>query len=94
MNHRQVVLPCVVYNKRGILQWTKDGFGLGIYRGLPGYPRYKLIGDEDLGEWNLEISDLRPEDSAVFQCQVSAKGSVAPIRTSPAQVSDRVLYDD
>ena len=34
--YRQVVLPCSVANKRGILQWTKDGFGLGIQRDLPG----------------------------------------------------------
>ena len=83
---RQVVLPCSVANKRGILQWTKDGFGLGIQRDLPGecgvggddddddsvpgYPRYKMVGEEEAGEFSLEISRLDTEDDAVFQCQV------------------------
>ena len=84
--YRQVVLPCSVANKRGILQWTKDGFGLGIQRDLPGecgdddddddddsvpgYPRYKMVGEEEAGEFSLEISRLDTEDDAVFQCQV------------------------
>ena len=92
MLYRQVVLPCSVANKRGILQWTKDGFGLGIQRDLPGecgggddddddgggddddsvpgYPRYKMVGEEEAGDFSLEISRLDTEDDAVFQCQV------------------------
>ena len=67
----QVVLPCVVTNKVGVLQWTKDGFGLGVQRELPGFPRYSMDGDQDAGDFSLEITALAPEDDAVFQCQVS-----------------------
>jgi len=39
-----VTLPCRVKNKRGALQWTRDGFGLGIDRNLTGFHRYNMIG--------------------------------------------------
>ena len=32
----EVVLPCRVEDKEGLLQWTKDDFGLGTKRDLPG----------------------------------------------------------
>ena len=65
------MLPCVVTNKVGVLQWTKDGFGLGVQRELPGFPRYSMVGDQQAGDFSLEITALAPEDDAVFQCQVS-----------------------
>ena len=37
---------------------------------VPGYPRYKMVGEEEAGEFSLEISRLDTEDDAVFQCQV------------------------
>ena len=43
----QVTLPCRVENKIGVIQWTRDGFGLGDTRDLSGYSRYKLIGSDD-----------------------------------------------
>ena len=45
-------LPCRVANKRGMLQWTRDGFGLGIERNLTGFDRYHMIGEDDEGECN------------------------------------------
>lgn len=48
----QVTLPCRVENKIGVIQWTRDGFGLGDTRDLSGYSRYKLIGSDDESEWN------------------------------------------
>ena len=30
-----------------MIQWTRDGFGLGDTRDLSGYSRYKLIGSDD-----------------------------------------------
>ena len=40
----QVELSCSVQYKEGLLQWTKDGFGLGVNRDLPGYPSYTMGG--------------------------------------------------
>jgi len=39
-----VTLPCRVKNKKGALQWTRDGFGLGIDRNLTGFHRYNMMG--------------------------------------------------
>ena len=45
----QVYLPCVVGNMTGPLQWTRDGFGLGTRRTLPGFPRFYMGGGKDQG---------------------------------------------
>ena len=44
-----VTLPCQVENKRGMLQWTRDGFGLGVERNLTGFDRYHMIGSDEEG---------------------------------------------
>ena len=44
-----VTLPCQVVNKRGVLQWTRDGFGLGADRNLTGYDRYRMSGHDEEG---------------------------------------------
>jgi len=44
-----VTLACSVLNKAGILQWTRDGFGLGTERNLQGYERYRMSGSEEEG---------------------------------------------
>ena len=38
----ELVLRCRVKNIQGNCQWTKDGFGLGNSRDLPGFPRYRM----------------------------------------------------
>lgn len=65
-----VTLKCQVDNKRGNVQWTKDGFALGFDREIPGYPRYRMSGSESLGEHHLVIESVRLEDDAEYQCQV------------------------
>lgn len=45
-----MILSCTVQDKAGPLQWTRNGFGLGEERDLPGYPRYSMIGSDELGE--------------------------------------------
>lgn len=39
MEGESVTLTCRVENILGLLQWTKDDFGLGTARPLPGYER-------------------------------------------------------
>jgi hypothetical protein len=46
----RVTLPCRVINKKGVLQWTKDDFGLGTHRNLSGFERYSMIGSDEEGE--------------------------------------------
>ncbi|KAM3968499.1 irregular chiasm C-roughest protein isoform 2-T2 [Aphomia sociella] len=68
----RVTLPCRIENKVGLVQWTKDGFGLGAHRNLSGYDRYTMIGSDEEGDFSLEINRVILEDSGGFQCQVSA----------------------
>lgn len=83
----QVTLPCRVDNKFGILQWTRDGFGLGASRELPEYNRYHLIGSDEEKDWTLKISPILLEDDAMFQCQVGAADGVRPIRSKFAKLT-------
>ena len=53
-----VTLPCQVENKRGMLQWTRDGFGLGIERNLTGFDRYHMVGSDEEGEKNPTLLAL------------------------------------
>ena len=53
-----VVMACRVLNKSGVLQWTKDDFGLGSDRNLSGFERYSMIGLEDEGMQLLSDSAL------------------------------------
>ena len=50
-----VTLPCQVENKRGMLQWTRDGFGLGVERNLTGFDRYHMIGSDEEGKYSKAI---------------------------------------
>lgn len=45
----RVTLPCRVTNKSGMIQWTKDDFGLGVHRNLSGFDRYSMVGSDEEG---------------------------------------------
>ena len=45
-----VTLPCRVVNKQGVLQWTRDDFGLGSERELIGFDRYAMTGSDEEGK--------------------------------------------
>lgn len=45
----RVTLPCKVADRKGTVQWTKDGFGLGINRTLEGFDRYVMTGNSEEG---------------------------------------------
>lgn len=66
----KVILPCKVENKVGPLQWTRDGFGLGTSRSLPGFPRLSLGGEDLRRDWDLVIDKVQVEDEAEYECQV------------------------
>lgn len=66
-----ITLPCKVTSKQGVLQWTKDDFGLGTHRNLSAFERYTMVGNDDDGDYSLRIESVGLEDDAKFQCQVS-----------------------
>lgn len=75
-----VFLRCIIKNKgKGAVQWTKGGFGLGIEKSLPHWPRYSMIGpspqtlgDVKIEEFSLKIVQLSLSDDDYYQCQVMA----------------------
>lgn len=68
----RVTLPCRVIDKTGLIQWTKDDFGLGVHRNLSGYERYSMVGSDEEGDFSLDIFPAMLDDDARYQCQVSA----------------------
>ncbi|XP_022251226.1 irregular chiasm C-roughest protein-like isoform X2 [Limulus polyphemus] len=79
-----IVLPCRVLHKKGTLQWTRDGFGLGSERSLAGFPRYTMVGSDEEGDFSLQITNVNLEDDAIFQCQVGASDGIKGIRSRSA----------
>lgn len=67
----RVTLPCRVIDKTGLIQWTKDDFGLGVHRNLSGYDRYSMVGSDEEGDFSLDIYPVMLDDNARYQCQVS-----------------------
>lgn len=68
---QRAVLPCVLLNYSGIVQWTKDGLALGMGQGLKAWPRYRVVGSADAGQYNLEITDAELSDDASYECQAT-----------------------
>ncbi|XP_055682496.1 irregular chiasm C-roughest protein-like [Lutzomyia longipalpis] len=66
----RVTLPCRVIDKVGMLQWTKDDFGLGTHRNLSGFDRYSMVGSDEEGDFSLDIYPVMLDDDAKYQCQV------------------------
>ncbi len=82
----EVVLPCLVRDRAGPLQWTRNGFGLGLDTSLPGFPRYSLT-----PEMALKIEGITAADAGEYQCQVGAgPGDNPPLRSRSATLSVQV----
>lgn len=88
-----VLLACRVVNKMGAIQWTRDSFGLGMERELVGYPRYEMTGNDEEGDFSLQIRNVQLEDDARFQCQVGAADGVMGIRSRDAVLTVHVPPD-
>ncbi|XP_019647732.1 PREDICTED: nephrin-like [Branchiostoma belcheri] len=86
-----VLLKCKVGRKTGEVQWLKDGFLLGSDRDLPGFPRYRVVGDSSAGQYSLLIENANLNDEAGFQCQL---GPPNPIGSRTARVTVLLPPDD
>ncbi|XP_056613688.1 nephrin isoform X1 [Triplophysa dalaica] len=64
------LLKCEVLRASGAVQWVKDGLLLGPQRTLPGYPRYSMTGDQQKGQYHLQILNITLEDDGPYECQV------------------------
>ena len=57
-------LPCVVVNRRGVVQWTRDRLGLGVDRDINRFSRYNMRGTGDQNDYSLQITGVTMEDDA------------------------------
>ncbi|XP_043915270.1 kin of IRRE-like protein 1 isoform X2 [Protopterus annectens] len=87
---QKVTLSCVVFNYTGIVQWTKDGLALGTDRNLKAWPRYRIVGNTDLGQHNLEIDNAELSDDAIFECQATE----AVLRSKRAKITVLIPPDE
>ena len=55
-----VTLPCRVSKRQGVLQWTRDDFGLGSDRELDGFKRYTMTGSDEEGKKIAGIIEETP----------------------------------
>ena len=93
----RAIINCVIGDLAGRVQWTKDGLTLGkwtslsellsplitgYYRELPGFGRYAVLGTDESGVFNLQITNASLADEAVYECQVGPNGTNKPIRAS------------
>ena len=46
-----------------------------------------MVGEEEEGEWGLEISSVESSDDGVYQCQVSSQAQDPAIRSGEARLS-------
>ncbi|XP_066538345.1 nephrin [Hoplias malabaricus] len=73
------LLKCEVLRASGTVQWVKDGLLLGPQRSLPGHPRYSMTGNEERGQYYLQIQDVHLEDDSPYECQVGRSKTSRPI---------------
>ena len=52
----------------------------GFDREIPGFPRYRMDGNVDLGESDLFINDAMLEDDGEYQCQVGPGDGDSPLQ--------------
>ncbi|XP_039597156.1 kin of IRRE-like protein 1 [Polypterus senegalus] len=87
---QNVILPCVIFNYSGIVQWTKDGLALGIRDGLQAWPRYRVLRNPEFGQYNLEISDAKLSDDSQYECQATE----AALRSRRAKLTVLIPPED
>ncbi|XP_074079238.1 kin of IRRE-like protein 1 isoform X1 [Macrotis lagotis] len=87
---QRAVLSCVLLNYTGIVQWTKDGLALGMGQGLKAWPRYRIVGSAEAGQYNLEITDAELSDDASYECQATE----AALRSRKAKLTVLIPPED
>ncbi|KAK7156740.1 hypothetical protein R3I94_006700 [Phoxinus phoxinus] len=84
------LLKCEVLRASGAVQWVKDGLLLGPQRSLPGYPRYSMTGDQQKGQYHLQIFNVSLEDDGSYECQVGRSVSSRAIVSRTAWLNVQI----
>ena len=70
-----------LFPKQLLIIWCFFLWFSGFERSIPAFPRYTVVGSEQLGEHHMRIENATLDDDAEYQCQVGPKGSQKPIRS-------------
>uniref|UniRef100_A0A8C1GL12 NPHS1 adhesion molecule, nephrin n=1 Tax=Cyprinus carpio TaxID=7962 RepID=A0A8C1GL12_CYPCA len=84
------LLKCEVLRASEAVQWVKDGLLLGPQRSLPGYPRYSMTGDQQKGQYHLQILNVSLEDDGPYECQVGRSVSSRAIMSRTAWLNVQI----
>uniref|UniRef100_A0A8C1WCA4 NPHS1 adhesion molecule, nephrin n=1 Tax=Cyprinus carpio TaxID=7962 RepID=A0A8C1WCA4_CYPCA len=84
------LLKCEVLRASGVVQWVKDGLLLGPQRSLPGYPCYSMTGDQQKGQYHLQILNVSLEDDGPYECQVGRSVSSRAIVSRTAWLNVQI----
>uniref|UniRef100_A0A8C2CK84 NPHS1 adhesion molecule, nephrin n=1 Tax=Cyprinus carpio TaxID=7962 RepID=A0A8C2CK84_CYPCA len=84
------LLKCEVLRASEAVQWVKDGLLLGPQRSLPGYPRYSMTGDQQKGQYHLQILSVSLEDDGPYECQVGRSVSSRAIMSRTAWLNVQI----
>ncbi|KAG1951962.1 nephrin isoform X2 [Pimephales promelas] len=84
------LLKCEVLRASGAVQWVKDGLLLGPQRSLPGYPRYRMTGEQQKGQYHLQIFNVSLEDDGIYECQVGRSVSSRAIVSRTAWLNVQI----
>ena len=68
----QVIMPCIVLNKRGECRWERDGQPVGIHPGKYEWAGANKGPSTDPGDCSLKVLDASLDfDDGVWQCQIT-----------------------
>ncbi|XP_033114430.1 basement membrane-specific heparan sulfate proteoglycan core protein-like [Anneissia japonica] len=77
------ILICNIANKQGRVQWLKESVPFTLDTTITsGENRYSIVGDQDNGDYNLQIIGAQEEDAGSYQCSVTATAEAAAISSS------------
>ncbi|XP_006821760.2 obscurin-like protein 1 [Saccoglossus kowalevskii] len=86
------VLECVVSDKEGIVIWTKNGEDISSDATITnGDNRFSITGNQDNGEYNLQIVNADIQDTGIYECRVTASGQSAKIGPDTASLAVQAL---
>ncbi|XP_006821761.1 obscurin-like protein 1 [Saccoglossus kowalevskii] len=83
-----MVMECTALNKAGTLHWIKDGQMISsdtvMETGQYDANRYSIRGDQSVGEYFLNIDDVRNSDAGTYYCLLSSNEDGMPMMSSKA----------
>ncbi|XP_070551408.1 hemicentin-1-like [Ptychodera flava] len=89
-----ITLQCVAENKVGSLEWYRQDDNQDLVKistetsvVTTFSDRYSIVGDQDNGEYILEIRNLQYSDAGEYSCHLTEEGVQGQVWSSPAELT-------